>query len=301
MEHVTLRIQLMDFHNESLFEQIHSLQVKSFGSFSASLLKNILIDGHSQTVVFGAFSIDDNKLVGVNGFTAHSVHRSGEVGTAYQSCISATDPDYRGKGTFSAIINHAKRALSDAGGAFIFGYPNTKSGPIFTGKLGFSLADAGVVYLGGIWGHQLPFLHFDVNKLSSLLALNRLVQFSARETAIWKAKFVDRQRLFEMDLFTNYAFGRLHVRSIGPFNIRILTLGGYEINKPEIFSSLLLRLGKRAGADLIRVVTQAHVPLFNASYKSRITKTSEPLIVFPLNWNVLAGDVDACTGLKDVY
>lgn len=301
MEPPKIRVDVLDLRDESLFRQVHALQIKAFGSFNAALLRNIMLDGRPESVLYGAYSPEDNSLIGVNGFVAHSVHQDGITGLAYQSCISATNPDYKGKGAFSAVINHAKQALAAEGGAFIFGYPNSKSGPIFTGKLGFSLAQAGLLYVSGIQDWQLPPFSIEGEALAKAIDSKGLVQFDARETALWKSRFFEKPKVVELDMFTNYAFGRVVVRRVGPVNIRILSLGGYETNKPEIFPKLLLRLKKQAGADVVRVVTQGHTPLFQAARRRRLTNTSEPLIVFPLNWNVSATDVDACTGLKDVF
>lgn len=296
-----IRVDSLDLNDESVFRQVHALQVKAFGSFDAGLLRNIMLDGRPESVLYGAFSPEDDSLIGVNGFIAHSVHRNGVTGLAYQSCISATNPDYKGKGAFSAIINHAKQSLAARGGAFIFGYPNSKSGPIFTGKLGFSLAQAGLVYMTGMGEQQFPGFKVDADVLARQLDARSLVQFDARETAVWKSRFASKPKVVELDLFTNYAFGRVVTRKLGFVNLRILSIGGYEINKPEIFPKLLLRLKKQAGAHVVRVVTQGHTPLFQSAQHRRVTETSEPLIVFPLGWQVSAADVDACTGLKDVF
>lgn len=301
MEKPTIRVETLDLRDESLFRQVHALQIKAFGKFEATLLKNVMLDGRSETVLYGAYSSEDDSLIGVNGFIAHSVHRDGVTGLAYQSCISATNPDYKGKGAFSAIINHAKQSLAARGGAFIFGYPNSKSGPIFTGKLGFSLAQAGLLYVTGIGEQQFPRFSVDTDVLARQLDAPSLVQFDARETAVWKSRFASKPKVIELDMFTNYAFGRVVTRKLGLMNLRILSIGGYEINKPEIFPKLLLRLKKQAQAHVVRVVTQGHTPLFQAAQHRRVTESSEPLIVFPLSWQVSAANVDACTGLKDVF
>ncbi|MFP8781167.1 hypothetical protein [Hydrogenophaga sp. RWCD_12] len=296
-----IHVEILDLRDRSVFDDVHALQVKAFGSFDATLLKSIMLDGRPETVLFGVYSPEDGSLVGVNGFVAHSVHRDGVTGIAYQSCISATNPDFKGKGTFSAIINHAKAALAEAGGAFIFGYPNSKSGPIFTGKLGFTLAEVGLVYVAGVGDWPVPGYGINTDVLAKEAELRKCVQFDARETALWKSQFAAKPKVVELDMFTNYAFGRVVERRVGPLKIRMLSVGGYEINKPEIFPKLLLRLREKAGANVVRVVTPGHTPLFLAAHKHRLTDTSEPLIVFPLNWQVSASDVDACTGLKDVF
>ncbi|MEZ5977103.1 MAG: GNAT family N-acetyltransferase [Planctomycetota bacterium] len=48
-----------------------------------------------------------------------------------------THPDARGKGLFSELDRACMRAAGEAGWAAVFGLPNRRSAPIFTGKLGW--------------------------------------------------------------------------------------------------------------------------------------------------------------------
>lgn len=129
-------IKPLDLNDDSLLQRALEVHEQAFpGSPGLERqLRHNTRDAPKGTVFFGAF--DGNRLVGLNGFIRHSIIMENRRLGAYQSCSTATDPAYRGRGIFSSIVRHAQRALA-AEGLFICGFPNDNSGPIFTGQLGF--------------------------------------------------------------------------------------------------------------------------------------------------------------------
>ena len=79
----------------------------------------------------------NGKIIGCNGFIANDFNLNGLSYVGYQSCWSATDPDHRGKGVFTGIINEAKKLLKESGAGFLYGIPNNDSLPLFVNKLDF--------------------------------------------------------------------------------------------------------------------------------------------------------------------
>ena len=292
-----MQVELLDLSKPPVAARALELQRLAFPSFPEEWFQHILRQSHPATCMFGAYV--DGQLAAVNAFIAHEVEKNGEAGLAYQSCMSATDPAFAGRGLFTGIINHAKHGLKDKGGAFIFGYPNHKSGPIFTGKLGFSVSPCAVAYIPAVGVGDYRLTLVSSKGLCTRLFSDRSIQFNARATAEWK-----RQRpykLFEFEMFTNFLFGRLVEKPTRAGRVKMLQIGGYEINKPLIFSKLLARAVHDSGAHVARIVSSSASPLVQSSAFRRVNPKTEPIIAFPLKWEVNAAELHAWTGLKDVY
>lgn len=295
------RVEPVDLTDADTWRRVNELMHLAFGEFDASLQRHILKDSHPQSLVLGIYS--GGELMAVNGFVAHSVHRDGVAGLAFQSCMSATHPSFGGRGAFTSIIDSAKQYLADAGGAFIFGYPNGVSGPIFLNRLGFQKCPLEVAYVSKWTLGKTRLAGIDGRSLSEGLAsrATETVLFDARATCRWKQGAGLGNEYVEATHLTNYVFGKVAHRRVGPLRVRVVHLGGYEINKPQVFASLLGSLAQQAGASVVRLLAPAGTPLLQAAWRARETEATEPLIVYPLNWEVAPGDVDAWVGLKDVF
>ena len=100
---------------------------RCFGDdFSKDHLRENWLLCDDRTVFYGV--ICDGNLAAFNGFLAHPARSPLGKILLFQSCHSATSPDYRGRGFFQALIAHAKKRLP---GDYIVGFPNNQSGPIF--------------------------------------------------------------------------------------------------------------------------------------------------------------------------
>ncbi len=288
-------VEPIDLGSDAEKQKIVELQRHAFGDFGEDLFDHILRATPRGAVGYGIH--DAGRLVAFNAFMGHSVHRAGQTGIAYQSCMTATHKEYGGRGYFSKIIRHAQQDLKARGGALIFGFPNHNSGPIFVEKLGFTLADnRPCVFLRtpvGLSGQ------IDGAKLLHELANDQSITFDMRETAAWKSQRDDS--FFEMDNLTNYVFGKVQRKKIKGLPINLMVIGGYEINKPHQFGKLISRAMTKVGAQFARTNANAHGPLARASRLRRSTAKTEPTIAFPLNWDVEAKHVEACGGIKDVY
>lgn len=87
-------------------------------------LKNPLGDGkHLQ--VFAAFC--DGELAGINGFVPMEYSYKGEKFRVIQSCDTAVDPKFRGKGVFTRIIYAAEDYYRSQGYSALVGFPNNNS------------------------------------------------------------------------------------------------------------------------------------------------------------------------------
>ena len=277
-------------------QAVLSLLSNAFGSFPQGSYDHILTSPRNGSILYGV--IEQSEIVAINAFIAHSVHRAGRVGLAYQSCLSATRDDQKGKGHFSRIIEFAKKDLREQGGAFIFGFPNRNSGPIFVGKLGFTISNNVPCIV--VSSSVLPFGSIDKHVLLNELSNSTRAYFDMYETAVWK-KYIDSDNFFEYEKLTNYLFGRVVRRSVLGIRMSLLVIGGYEINKPLQVNRFLKGAMRASGASLARMTANSAGPIAKASRFTRSELLTEPTIAFSLNWDIDARDVEACAGLKDVY
>jgi GNAT superfamily N-acetyltransferase len=296
-----LEIRTVDFGDAALRQQCLRLEQQVFrdSDMTEQLMQHIVGDSHPETLLLGSF--DGDRVAGLNGFIAHPVCRDGEVNLAFQSCLSATDPDYRGQGIFTSLIEEAKRLLKQRGAAFLFGYPNANSGPIFTGRLGFRQQDLCVIYLPLVWPAFWARRCIDIDTMCGLAAESeRQIMFDAYQTAEWKRKRRG-DALMSFEYMTNFLFGHVVVRRVRGVAVRMFAVGGYEINKPPLLPQLVREIRRKTGAHAMRFVLPTGGSLARAARYPRSGAGTEPLITFPLDWDPHGYRIEAWTGLKDVY
>lgn len=282
------------YRDPDVFARIVALERLVFPELSEQTIRHILLDAHGETLVIGCF--DGDAMVGLNAFLAHPVCWNGITGLAYQSCLSATDPDYRGRRIFPSIINAAKEELRARGAAFMFGYPNHNSGPIFVQKLGFHLRPMVALDLPAALLKRAFGLVFAVDRLSAGFAdLAQRVNFDAHHAADWKASSPHGAPIAIED-YTNFAFVRKQRAKLS-----ICRVGGYEINKPPLLGRLLAKAAAQTGSPIVRLVVPVDSPLYESRRVARVTRKTEPLIDFPLAWPSSELRLEAWNGIKDVF
>ena len=72
---------------------------------------------------------DGDRLAAARAFMRWEFVRGGSIVRAVRAVDTATDPDYQGKGLFTALTLHGLDALRDEGIDFVFNTPNEKSRP----------------------------------------------------------------------------------------------------------------------------------------------------------------------------
>ncbi len=70
---------------------------------------------------------DGGRIVGLRAFMRWEFVRGGEIVKAVRAVDTATDPDHRGKGLFTALTLHAVDSLHEEGVDFVFNTPNRAS------------------------------------------------------------------------------------------------------------------------------------------------------------------------------
>lgn len=291
-----LSVAELDMTRADTRDKVHDLLCHAFGTFPKELLHHVSNQPPKGHVGYGIY--DASELVAVNFYIAHSVHRNGQTGTAYQSCTTATHRNYKGMRLFPKVMNFAKDSLTDRGGAFIFGFPNHISGPIAVNRLGFTISDNISSFtlqtpLGLVGG-------YNEKALSQYLTADKAILFDYRETGLWK-QTRHGDDLFQYESLTNHLFGRIIRKNAFGRRFNLLVVGGLEINKPYQFNRFIQKALRAAGCKAMRVTSNTGGALAKSARITRGRQSTEPVIAFGLNWDVDATELEAIAGLKDVY
>ncbi len=268
----------------------------AFPGIKIDKLRSNWIGSNTSSMFLGAYA--GNRLAGANGFIAHPTMLRGQPGVAYQSCWSATHPDFRGNGLFSAIIEHAKKTLRGRA-TMICGFPNSVSGPIFTGKLGFSEVPMVRNVMVARGPERMLQAQIDVERCYQQLAKADLVRFDQYMVAEWKRKELGLISVVEHN--TNLLWGFVGTRNMAGIRTKVFIAGGIEINKPQLFGRLLQQTSRASGAALIRFVSVRGSVLSEAARWTQPGDQTEPFIFFPLDVDGRDLVFDAHTGMKDVF
>ena len=234
-----IEIKKINFDDSELLNSLSELISVSFQQEKPEidfLKKNIFCeDSNLQSLVLGAF--DDKKLVGCNAFISNDFHLNGKEVSCFQSCWSATHPNFQGRGIFVSIQNEAKRILSNIGATLIYGLPNDQSHPIFITKLDFFEIEClftripNIPFLRNAWINYLP----SFNKAEE----NTLV---TQEKQISKFKCRDDSKITEINERGSFLWGKFEVRKKFNFKIKIFNIGGIYINDQKDFRGIIHQL-----------------------------------------------------------
>ncbi len=127
----------VDLNDEVMLRKVNLLLGETFGGeMPEDKLEKCTATNSSNESLFLA-ATRDGEVIGFNAFISHDFFLNGSPINCYQSCWTATNNAHRGKKIFQNLINAAKEDLLSRGAAFLFGFPNANSQPIFTQKLGF--------------------------------------------------------------------------------------------------------------------------------------------------------------------
>ena len=136
---MNLTIKIVNIDDEQVDTELRHLIKAAFNEPSllpvGRLAANIKSNASKQS--FFLVAKENNTIVGCNAFIANDFILNGISYVGYQSCWSATHPDYQGKGIFVTLITEAKKLLTEQGGGFIYGVANNKSHHILINKLDF--------------------------------------------------------------------------------------------------------------------------------------------------------------------
>ncbi len=293
-------IRALDVDDLEMSKRIAELQHQTFGfRISDEKLKLNTFTSNHNSLYLGAFK--SGVLAGFNAFIAHDFCFQNGMVEAYQSGWSATHPDHRGKGVFFEIISSAKKILKQREAAFIFGFPNANSHPIFTKKLGF--------FEIPLIKAQLPTI---VAPFNSKLILKPTVKdfifsteecFVPLETQVMELKKQEYGTVVKnYSAYNNSIWGKKRFKKIGGITLPYFSVGGLIINKPHLLSIVLNEMIRQEQVYYIELIGAATNTYFQFFRNVKPAPYTEPLIVFNLNATTnQQTNFNLFTGIKDVF
>ncbi|MBK9672486.1 MAG: GNAT family N-acetyltransferase [Bacteroidetes bacterium] len=297
MEYELKSISLLDAEANS---EVADLLAHTYGfELAKDKLKHNTYTNKGKSLYIGAYK--DGKLAGFNAFIQHDFNHQQQVVESYQSCWSATHSEHRGKGIFAAIINEAKRILKERGAAFIFGFPNENSHPIFVKKLGF--------YEVPLMKVQAPVMAFSLTKHFLLQSIDPAVGidiadcYTPNELQIIELKEQELNSNIRIySAYNNTIWGKKREKVYRGMKLSYFSVGGIVLNKPHLFSQVLAQLVQKERASYIEIIGATTNVYFQLFKNAKPAPHTEPLIIFDLNVNTSPkSNFNLFTGIKDVF
>jgi len=296
---MSYQVRAFSLSDTDLLHRVHELRTLIYGNRKSApqdILKITVTQSKSPTIFLGAF--EGSNLIGCKAFMPHDFLLHGKIVTGYQSGFSMTHPEHRGKKVFVNLIEEAKQILKDLDAAFIFGFPNHNSAPIFKTKLNFRAYPL----LRSIMINGPGVREFQLHSLGSE-KLHSFLEGSLRQ---------DEQKLFQLkqgeetsDLTSishngNFIWGRYKVKKIGPFKLRYFDVGGMGISSSKSLSAIL-KAGKLR-CPLIAFTLHPKNPYRFLFKKIGDLPSKESFIIYDLNFTTTDETPFAImSGLKDVF
>jgi hypothetical protein len=251
---------------------------------------------NKRTVYLGAYFNDE--LVALNILISHELLYNNETVIAYQSTWGATSEKHRKKGLLSMLITKAKEMLD---GAFIFGFPNGNSGPIFLNKLGFrkielSKLNIPVKFFPGL------FFKYYLKSVPSDYQFNVKDCFIPIESELIDLKtqeYQDEIKVFGS--YNNIVWGKIKKTQTRIGNLTFFCIGGIQVNKPHLLPLVFKEIVRKEDIDIIQIVSSSNSSLWDLFKTKKTAPNTEPLIVYDLNINTTGSKFNFTTGIKDVF
>ena len=273
-------IKPVDVTELDVRQKVNLLLSETFGEpVSDDQVEKATQTNSSSDSLYLAAVIED-EIIGFNAFISHDLILNGATVNAYQSCWTATSDAHRGKKIFQNLINTAKDILLARNAAFIFGFPNTNSQPIFTKKLGFREIPSlkwQVPNIGAVMAFYVKIPKTDVASLE----INSIQQNDRQLIDLKKKKYQDELLLAEYD--DSFVWGTKRRAKRFGINLQYFEIGGMSIGNPQnvkpLFTSLCRKMHKINYFQLTSSFENSYHEFFN---NLRPAQTND-LIVFDLN------------------
>jgi len=297
---MSYRIEQIDISSPEIFQRLKLLFSLSFDALSAKrdLLKNTQTR-NGKSIYLGAF--DGEELVGFTAFIAHEMLYNNQTIYAFQMCWGCTHPGHQGKGVFSELINYSKHKLMHANAAFLFGFPNHISYPVFVNKLGFR--EERMIKI------NIPLVNWGLRFYKGFLKLKneRFVLPSDEVVFPIQSELIDlkvaenHHEIRWYGSFNNIIWGKIRIRETLGLKLKFFKVGGMVVNKPHLLNYTIEEIISKENPHFLQIVSNRsnnYLDLFNGLTKA---KKVEPLIVFDLNLNTSHISLNFFNGIKDVF
>lgn len=248
-----------------------------------------------NTRVLGAFY--DGELACINAFMLmHFTLAESEI-HGYQSGFSATRNSFRGKGIWPKLMKFSEEYLLNKNGAFIFGFPNPVSYPLFVKKLGYEEQNLHRTIIP-----NLPFRYFkNINyRFNTLNAATPVLNPDLAYNYEWKIRETGINSVKIYTFNNTTAWGKIRTTRKFGLSIRYFEIGGVNIQTAEEFHNLLKIIFSDTGVYFCYISING-----NGEYSTLLNydkKNYSPIIIKLLG-NSLPPDIkiNFFSGMRDTY
>lgn len=251
-----------------------------------------------DTLIIGGYIADE--LVCMNVFMRMSFVINTDSYFGYQSGFSAASSKHRGKGLWPKLMNFSEQYLSDNGAAFIYGFPNTTSYPVFIKKLSYESFDMHRMRITP--AILLAPLKCDLASCSCASAHTQKVALKPdlRENIVWKTNEYGPEKIKSYRFGNSIAWGRKKTTVKLGLKVKFFEIGGFEVSCLEEFKGLLKTICRGERVLFCSVSLNEgneYYPILNS-----ISLEEEPLIIKMLG-NLKTSDLSLnfFSGLRDTF
>jgi hypothetical protein len=237
------------------------------------------------------------EIIGFNAFIGHRLELNGEEIIAYQSCWTATSAKHRGKRIFQNLLFTAHGLLQQREVAFVFGFPNKASRPIFVGKLGYREI--------GSTKWQIPRTPFASSLFcragaEDLCSLHRNTVRQDDRALINLKRNEPESRVEQFELGGSLCWGVRRTRQFGPLRTAYVDLGGIALAQTKDLAGLIAGLSNKLGGAYVQLIATADAPYAELLRGVRPAAT-DVFIVHDLCRDTKEFRFNFFGGIRDVY
>ena len=297
---ISYEIREINFDNLDVANGVSLLLGDVYGSTSFSIesvIKNTLTNSINSSLYMAA--IWENKIIGFNAFIAHDLILNGNIVSGYQSCWTATSSEHRGKKIFQNLIINAHKILKERGAAFVFGFPNDNSYPLFTKKLNYREIPSQkwqLINLPGLkWGWCNPNPESIEHLKRDVILQNDCQLFVLKSKELYA-------KLIKVELDRSFAWGVRRSTFRKGVQVPYFDIGGFDLAHSSHFPHLLSLL--QSATDFVAYFQLVTVKnnSFNSLLRHVKTSTSNCLVIHDLNLDTTKGICfNFFGGVRDVF
>jgi predicted N-acetyltransferase YhbS len=295
---IDYRVDEVSLDDRQVEKQVEELIVECFGIEMPEGRVRRNTAGPGQPAPLYVAAVKDGAIIGFNAFIGHRFVLEGEEVLAYQSCWTATSSAHRGKKIFQNLILAAHDILARRGAAFVFGFPNSESHPIFVRKLGYREMPSVKWQMPNLQFARSLFLSRAPVELDQLKR-GAFCQDDRALIALKRNESVPEIRTFEHE--GSLCWGVSRQRVLAGVTMSYVDVGGIDLAEAGDLPIIIAGLQRQfPRARYVQLVSIAEAP-YNRLFKRMAPSNSNVLIVHDLNGDSTGLRFNFFGGVRDVY
>lgn len=290
------KLEILDLNIEGTRNEVNDLINNVYGfNFSGDELQQNINTRNGKSIFLGAYL--EKELAGVIFYMSHEFFFNKETLYGHQICWVATLKNHRKKGLFHFIMKQSMVILKERGSAFLFGFPNKNSHPLFVNSLGFRDELLKKV--------NIPVKFFPSSVLDYYLNdadYQIKDSFVPNEFEIYEMKQKeDPKACWSFNSEGNFLWGKLEEVKVRGIMLKCFRVGGIQFKNMKTLKAIFLKLSKEEKVDYIQLIGTKCNGVWKYFKSSGIAKHTEPFIIYDLNRDTTKARFNMLTGIKDVF